>query len=44
MDDKQKEIFFRDKLIYRNETNINSSWIPKALELATPYLKDTNRY
>lgn len=39
----EKMIFFSDEGVFHSEPSTDVVWIPKAIELVTPYLKDENK-
>jgi hypothetical protein len=41
---EEKLIFFTEKVVFSADPSTDAIWIPKAIELVTPYLKDENRF
>jgi hypothetical protein len=44
MTPEEKVRFFSSEGIFSNDSTTDAVWIPKAIELVTPYLKDENRF
>jgi hypothetical protein len=44
MTPEEKIRLFSNEGIFSRDATTDSVWIPKAIELVTPYLKDENRF